>query len=113
MSAAAPRASWRQRLQAAWLTRGWPACSLWPLSVVFLDRTLMLLAWCGLRQDFRRFHLHRMTDVVATGASFRPRRVPLLREFLAELRQGGNSGTARPVDQESDPDRDSTDDRRR
>jgi predicted DNA-binding transcriptional regulator YafY len=57
-----------------------------PLSVVFLDRSLMCLAWCGLRQDFRRFHLHRMDHVTLTDESFRPRRVPLLREFLRRLR---------------------------
>lgn len=60
---------------------------IWPLSVVFLDRTLMLLAWCSLRQGFRRFHLHRMSEVTATEAHFRPRRVPLLREFLAQMRE--------------------------
>jgi len=59
---------------------------IWPLSVVFLDRTLMVLAWCCLRQGFRRFHLHRMSDVARAGESFRPRRVPLLRQFLAEMR---------------------------
>lgn len=59
---------------------------IWPLSVVFLDRTLMLLAWCCLRQGFRRFHLHQMSDVARAGESFRPRRVPLLRQFLAEIR---------------------------
>lgn len=60
---------------------------IWPLSVVFLDRTLMLLAFCTLRQDFRRFDLHRMSDVTAAEAYFRPRRVPLLREFLAQIRR--------------------------
>lgn len=59
---------------------------IWPLSVVFLDRTLMLLAWCTLRQDFRRFRLERMAAVSATADFFRPRRVPLLREFTARLR---------------------------
>lgn len=59
---------------------------IWPLSVVFLDRTLMLLAWCTLRQGFRRFHLGSMTAVTLTEASFRPRRVALLREFLAQLK---------------------------
>ena len=54
--------------------------------VVFLDRTLMLLAWCTLRQGFRRFRLEAMQDVILTDASFRPRRVPLLREFLIELK---------------------------
>jgi predicted DNA-binding transcriptional regulator YafY len=59
---------------------------IWPLSVVFLDRTLMLLAWCTLRQGFRRFKLDRMAEVGLSGDSFRPRRVPLLREFLTELK---------------------------
>jgi predicted DNA-binding transcriptional regulator YafY len=70
---------------------------IWPLSVVFLDRTLMLLAWCCLRQGFRRFHLGSMTDVILTGESFRPRRVPLLRDFLAELRAGPQPSAARPT----------------
>ena len=61
---------------------------IWPLSIVFLDRTLMLLAWCCLRQDFRRFDLTRIGTVSPTGASFRPRRVPLLREFHRQLRGG-------------------------
>jgi len=59
---------------------------IWPLSVVFLDRSLLLLAFCRLRMDFRRFHLHRITQVQETGESFRPRRVPLLREFIRLLR---------------------------
>lgn len=61
---------------------------VWPLSIVFLDHTLMLLAWCGLRQDFRRFDLSRIGSVTRTGAHFRPRRVPLLREFHARMRSG-------------------------
>ena len=59
---------------------------VWPLSVVFLDRTLMLLAWCTLRQGFRRFKLDQMGRVQITSVSFRPRRVPLLREFLKQLK---------------------------
>lgn len=67
-----------------------------PLSVVFLDRTLMLLAWCNLRDDFRRFHLHRMQSVAETTESFRPRRVPLLREFLVQLKgKRANNADAR------------------
>lgn len=61
---------------------------IWPLSVVFLDRALMCLAFCCLRQDFRRFHLHRMSEVEASTEYFRPRRVPLLREFLAQMKAG-------------------------
>lgn len=59
---------------------------IWPLSIVYLDRTLMCLAFCTLRQDFRRFHLYRMSGLVQTEASFRPRRVPLLRAFIAQMR---------------------------
>ncbi len=59
---------------------------IWPLSIVYFDQALMCLAWCCLRQDFRRFHLGRMQDVVLTGASFRPRRVPMLRDYIAKVR---------------------------
>ena len=62
--------------------------NVWPLSIVFMDRTLMLLAWCCLRQDFRRFDLDRIGTLARTGASFRPRRVPLLREFHTQLKSG-------------------------
>lgn len=65
---------------------------IWPLSVVFLDRELMCLAWCCLRQDFRRFKMTAMEAVVPTDESFRPRRVALLRGFLEKLREGRNSG---------------------
>lgn len=77
---------------------------IWPLSVVFLDHTLMVLAFCTLRQDFRRFHLHRMSEVVMTADSFRPRRVALLRAFLARMRESrgqsdnGAGATATPSD---------------
>lgn len=64
---------------------------IWPLSVVFLDHMLMLLAWCTLRQGFRKFLLHRIDDVVAADAYFRPRRVALLREFHAEMRANARS----------------------
>jgi predicted DNA-binding transcriptional regulator YafY len=61
---------------------------IYPLSIVVLDRSEMLLAWCCLRQDFRKFLLERMRAVAATEESFRPRRVPLLREHLRRLGGG-------------------------
>lgn len=61
---------------------------VWPLSIVYLDRALMLLAWCCLRQDFRRFLVTRISDVRATAESFRPRRVPMLRQFIERLEEG-------------------------
>lgn len=69
---------------------------IWPLSIVWFDRALMLLAWCCLRQDFRRFHLHQMVGVRPTGAHFRPRRVPLLREFTARIRELGPAARQPP-----------------
>lgn len=62
---------------------------VWPLAIVFLDRTLMLLAFCQLRQDYRRFHLHRISGVIELGESFRPRRVAMLRDFIQRLRAEG------------------------
>lgn len=65
-----------------------------PLSVIFLDRALMCLAWCTLRQGYRRFHLSAMTEVTLTDESFRPRRVPLLRAFLDEMRAGAGQAAS-------------------
>jgi predicted DNA-binding transcriptional regulator YafY len=58
---------------------------VFPLSVVFFDRSMMLLGWCCLRQDYRRFHLHQIEKIAVSATSFRPRRVPLLREFKEKL----------------------------
>lgn len=69
---------------------------LWPLSLVWFDRALMLLAFCTLRQDYRRFHLDRMEEVRLSDESFRPRRVALLRDYLAAVAPGLNGGPARP-----------------
>lgn len=57
-----------------------------PLSIVFMQNAHMLLAWCHLRQDFRAFRLDRMLEFYVTDKYFRPRRVPMLRDFLARLR---------------------------
>jgi predicted DNA-binding transcriptional regulator YafY len=62
---------------------------VWPLAIVFLDRTLILLAFCRLRQDYRRFHLHRISGVYVLDESFRPRRVAMLRDFTQRLRGEG------------------------
>jgi predicted DNA-binding transcriptional regulator YafY len=63
---------------------------IWPLGTVFLDREVMVLAWCCLRQDFRRFKVHQMDRVSLTDESFRPRRVPMLRAFIEQLRKEGS-----------------------
>jgi len=57
-----------------------------PLGIVYMQDTNMLMAWCHLREDFRVFRLDRMDDLQRTGRSFRPRRVPMLRDYTAKLR---------------------------
>ncbi|MBF9036007.1 HTH domain-containing protein [Rhodobacterales bacterium HKCCE2091] len=60
-----------------------------PLSVVYLDEGVVVLAWCCLRREFRRFRPERIVSARATGESFRPRRVALLRDYVAFLRGAG------------------------
>lgn len=60
--------------------------TVYPLSIVYMDRSSVLIAWCLLRMDVRVFRLDRMRDLVITGQSFRPRRVPMLRDALAQIR---------------------------
>ena len=54
---------------------------IWPLGLSYSDNTLMLLAYCLLRQDYRLFHVHRMLHAAQNGNSFRPRRVALLNDY--------------------------------
>lgn len=58
---------------------------IWPLATVFLDHALVCLAWCCLRHDFRQFRLDRITAAAPAAESFRPRRVTMLRDYLARL----------------------------
>lgn len=58
-----------------------------PLGIVYMDQTTVLLAWCHLRLDFRVFRLDRMQDLEITLESFRPDRVPMLREALARIKR--------------------------
>lgn len=54
---------------------------IWPLGLSFSDQTLMLLASCQLRQDFRLFHVHRIITATPDGGHFRGKRVPLLQDY--------------------------------
>lgn len=55
--------------------------NLKPLSILFMDQALMLLAWCNLRQGFRNFRIDRINTLAITDVSFRPNRVALLRDY--------------------------------
>lgn len=71
--------------------RGTPSSrSVNPLGIVYLDQSHVLLAWCHLRRDFRVFRLDRMLDLQVTSESFRPKRVPLLRQHLTQIRAETN-----------------------
>lgn len=63
--------------------------TIWPLAIVYLEKMLVVLARCCLRDDFRMFRADRITSVAATGASFRPRRAALLRDYGARLIEEG------------------------
>jgi predicted DNA-binding transcriptional regulator YafY len=56
-----------------------------PLCFMYTDHKLIVLAWCNLRKAFRMFDTTRIRHPERTGQSFRPRRVTMLREYLAEL----------------------------
>lgn len=81
-------AAWNERaVEIAYADRhGAPSDRrVWPLGIVYTDDAPWLLAWCCLRRDFRLFRVSRIGAVTATDESFRPRRVPLLRDMLARL----------------------------
>jgi predicted DNA-binding transcriptional regulator YafY len=58
-----------------------------PLGIVYMDQSTVLLGWCHLRRDFRVFRLDRMKDMAITEQSFRPARVPMLRDALARIKR--------------------------
>ncbi|WP_370630894.1 helix-turn-helix transcriptional regulator [Maritimibacter sp. DP1N21-5] len=59
---------------------------IWPLAVVYTEHKLWLMAWCCLRRDFRRFQMVNIEALTVTQESFRPRRVPLLRDMFEQMR---------------------------
>ncbi len=57
-----------------------------PLGLAYMDKSTVMIGWCLLREDFRTFRLDRMNDLEVTEESFRPTRVPLLRQAKANLK---------------------------
>ena len=62
---------------------------IWPLSIIFLEQRQFVLAWCCLRQGFRKFDPEQIECLTNTDDSFLPNRVPLLRAYVDQLRNGG------------------------
>lgn len=60
-----------------------------PLGIVYLQDTLCVIAWCHLRHDARVFRIDRIREMTVTESSFRPRRIPMLREALDKIRSEG------------------------
>lgn len=56
-----------------------------PLAIVYLENTLVLLAWCKLRKDYRTFRIDRISRLETTRISFRPNRVGMMRTYLDRL----------------------------
>ncbi len=71
------------------------ARTILPLSIVYLENKMTVLAWCCLREAFRMFRADRIMAAALAGTSFRPRRVTLLRSYVAELRRRGSERTGR------------------
>ena len=65
---------------------------IWPLGIVSMDNAMALLGWCELRNDNRAFRLDRIKTMEVTKESFRPHRVPKLRDFKAAMMAETQSG---------------------
>jgi tetraacyldisaccharide 4'-kinase len=92
MSAAPQRTSWQQTLQAAWLKRGWLACTLWPLSLIFsalVRLRLRLFHWGWLRSTASAVPVWVVGNVVVGGAGKTPT-VLALHQWLVQ--QGRTPG---------------------
>jgi len=62
--------------------------SILPLSITYMGGTLIILSYCNLRADFRGFRVDRIARLRATGASFKPRRVSMLRDAIKAVSSG-------------------------
>lgn len=65
-----------------------------PLTISYFDQSHCLLAYCHLRKDFRAFRLDRMSGLEVLQTSFRPRRVPMLRDYMVLLKDGARQWQA-------------------
>lgn len=60
---------------------------IWPLGLSYSDSSLMLLAHCRLRGDYRLFHVSRISRLERGSESFRPRRAALLRDYIRQMNE--------------------------
>lgn len=55
--------------------------AIWPLTLAFFPREVLLVAWCELRTDFRSFRADRIERLEETGQRYPRRRDALLAEW--------------------------------
>lgn len=55
--------------------------TIWPFALGYFDQTMIVVAWCELRQDIRHFRLDRVRHVVTLGMRYPRRRQSLLKEW--------------------------------
>lgn len=54
---------------------------IWPLGLSYSETSLVLLAMCRLRDDYRLFHISRIVSLERGTESFRPKRAALIRTY--------------------------------
>jgi predicted DNA-binding transcriptional regulator YafY len=59
---------------------------VYPLSIVYMDHSLVLLSYCCLRKATRAFRLDRIESIELTDESFHPKRVRLLTQAVKDVR---------------------------
>jgi len=55
--------------------------SVLPLAIVHPPQGVKLLAWCGMRQDYRQFFIRKLSNLTLRGQGFADRRLTLLQAF--------------------------------
>ncbi|MEM5585699.1 YafY family protein [Roseibium sp. AS2] len=55
---------------------------IWPLGLSYSETSLVLLAMCRLRDDYRLFHISRIMSLQRGADSFRPKRAALIRAYV-------------------------------
>ena len=58
---------------------------VYPLSIVYMDNSLVLISYCCLRQATRVFRLDRIDKLKVSDESFQPKRVRLLAQALKDI----------------------------
>lgn len=59
--------------------------TVWPLALGYFDHSLLLVAWCELRQDFRHFRVDRIASLTRLAERYPQRRERLLLTWRQRL----------------------------